>query len=292
MNPEAKFNYQRAFSRNLGWVNKVEQEKINSVVIAIPGLGGVGGHHLHSLLRVGFSKFKIADFDTFDVHNFNRQIGSSMRTVGVEKIEVAKTMASDINPECQIEKFKEGITKDNYKDFLQGVDIVVDGLDLFQIDIRILLYEYAHEMGIPVVTAAPLGMGTSYLSFSPVGMSFNKYFDLNPKLDANEKVIRFLAGVAPKGLHLSYMKYTEFIDLEKQDVPSLHIGCLAATSAVASVCTKIVLNRGEVIWAPRGVHTDFYKNTTMRFWRPWGNKNPIQKLAMTLIRKKLPGSLK
>jgi molybdopterin/thiamine biosynthesis adenylyltransferase len=292
MSTEFQFNYQRAFSRNLGWVNKEEQGRINSTVIAIPGLGGVGGHHLHSLLRVGFSKFKIADFDTFDVHNFNRQLGSNMKTVGVEKIEVAKAMALEINPECSVEKFSEGITKENYKDFLQGVDIVVDGLDVFQIDLRILLYEYAHEIGVPVVTAAPLGMGTSYLSFNPRGMSFNQYFNLNTELDSNEKLVRFLAGLAPKGLHLSYMKYTEFINIEKQDVPSLHIGCLAATSAVASVCTKMVLNRGRIIWAPRGVHTDFFKNKTSTFWRPWGNKNPVQKLIMALVRRKFSKVLK
>lgn len=286
VNNEYKFDYNKAFSRNLGWVNKEEQEKINSIVIAIPGLGGVGGHHLHSLIRVGFSKFKIADFDTFDVHNFNRQLGSSMKTVGSEKIEVANTMATEINPDCTIEKFKDGITKDNYKNFLKDVDIVVDGLDVFQIDMRILLYEYAHEQGIPVVTAAPLGMGTSYMSFSPSGMSFNKYFNLNVNLSSNEKLIRFLAGLAPKGLHLSYMKYTEFINIDKQDVPSLHIGCLAATSAVASICTKIALGRGKVIWAPRGVHSDFFKNTSKKFWRPWGNKNPIQKIIMYFIKKR------
>lgn len=288
MSTAYKFDYHRAFSRNLGWLNTKEQDQINSVVIAIPGLGGVGGHHLHSLIRGGFSKFKIADFDTFDVHNFNRQIGSSMKTVGIEKVEVAEAMALDINPECQIEKFKEGITKENYKEFVEGVDIIVDGLDLFQIDLRILLYEYAYEKGIPVITAAPLGMGTSFLSFKPGGMSFNQYFNLNMELDSNEKLIRFLAGVAPKNLHMSYMKYMQYVDVSKEDVPSLHIGCLMATSAIASVCTKIVLKRGEVTWAPRGFHCDFYHNKMSKFWRPWGNRNPLQRISMAFLRKRFP----
>ena len=58
-----QFNYENAFSRNLGWLNEKEQQIIRQTVIAIPGMGGVGGHHLHSLLRVGFCRFKIADFD-------------------------------------------------------------------------------------------------------------------------------------------------------------------------------------------------------------------------------------
>jgi hypothetical protein len=129
-------------------------------------------------------------------------------------------------------------------------------------------------------------MGTSYMSFDPNGMSFNEYFNLDSSLSDDEKLVRFLVGLAPKGLHLSYMKYTEFINIAKQDVPSLHIGCLAATSAVASVCTKIALNRGKVIWAPRGVHADFFKNKTKAFWRPWGNRNPIQRILMFFIRKR------
>ena len=40
----SKFDYNRAFSRILGWFNEIEQEKIRTAVIAIPGMGGVGGH--------------------------------------------------------------------------------------------------------------------------------------------------------------------------------------------------------------------------------------------------------
>ena len=52
------FNYQEAFSRNLGWVTQEEQEKISKTKIAIIGMGGVGGHHLHALSRIGFQNFK------------------------------------------------------------------------------------------------------------------------------------------------------------------------------------------------------------------------------------------
>ena len=55
------FDYNNAFSRNLGWFSKEEQKTISTKVIAIPGMGGVGGHHLHSLARQGYKRFKIAD---------------------------------------------------------------------------------------------------------------------------------------------------------------------------------------------------------------------------------------
>ncbi len=282
----SKFDYNTAFSRNLGWVNQYEQDLLKDKVIAIPGLGGVGGHHFHSLLRVGFSKFKISDFDQFDVHNFNRQVGASMNTLNREKSEVMSNIAKSINPECEIEVFEKGITDNNYKFFLENVDIIVDGLDIFQMDIRIKLYEHAHRLNIPVITAAPLGMGTSLLAFNPKGTSFNQYFNLDSNLSTNEKMIRFLAGVAPKVMHLKYLKYKEFINIGEGKVPSLHMGCLSATSALSSVCTKIALNRGEVIWAPRGFQVDFYRNKMKFFWRPFGNKNPLQKLLIYFIKRK------
>jgi molybdopterin/thiamine biosynthesis adenylyltransferase len=280
-----EFNYERAFSRNLGWLSESEQQLIREKVIAIPGMGGVGGHHLHSLLRVGFCKFKIADFDHFDVHNFNRQIGANMDTVGRDKCEVMLEMAKSINPECEIEVFNEGVTENNQYTFLTDVEIIVDGLDVYQLDMRIRLYEIAHKNGIPVVSAAPLGMGTSVIAFNPKGMSFNKYFNLNLDLTQNEKLVRFLAGIAPKPIHLNYLKYKQYIDVGEGKVPSLHMGCLAATATLSSICTKMTINRGQITWAPSGHHTDFYRNKMVKFWRPFGNRNPIQRLLMKLIRK-------
>ncbi|MFZ2293610.1 MAG: ThiF family adenylyltransferase, partial [Polaromonas sp.] len=72
------FDYDRAFSRNIGWVTQAEQEKLKRSRIAIAGLGGVGGGHLLTLARLGISNFNIADFDDFDVHNLNRQAGAFM----------------------------------------------------------------------------------------------------------------------------------------------------------------------------------------------------------------------
>ena len=43
------FDYNEAFSRNLGWFTEVEQQKLRDSTVAIAGLGGVGGIHLLTL---------------------------------------------------------------------------------------------------------------------------------------------------------------------------------------------------------------------------------------------------
>ncbi|MFK8138959.1 MAG: ThiF family adenylyltransferase [Bdellovibrionales bacterium] len=282
-----EFDYRKAFSRNLGWFNHEDQDKIKNTTIAIPGMGGVGGQHLHALIRLGFEKFKIADFDVFETHNFNRQLGSSMKTVGDSKTTTLKELVLDINPNAKIETFDMGVNTQNVEDFLNNVDILIDGLDLYVIDIRINLFERAHDLKIPVITAAPLGMGTAVLCFDPNGMSFSEYFDLNYKLPFYEKLARFLTGFAPKGLHQNYMFYKEFINVRKGEVPSLHIGCLSASSIASSLATKITLNRGRIDYAPRGVHMDLYHQKHKKFWVPFGNGNPYQKLKIWITKKLL-----
>src|SRR5437870_7814832 len=100
------FNYEEAFSRNIGWVTEAEQQVLRGKRVAIAGLGGVGGVHLLTLARLGIGKFNIADFDRFDLANFNRQIGATMPTLGRSKVEVLATMAKEINPELEIQTFE------------------------------------------------------------------------------------------------------------------------------------------------------------------------------------------
>ena len=60
------FNYEKAFSRNIGWLTEDEQRILRTKRIAIAGMGGVGGFHLLTLARLGIEKFNIADFDVFE----------------------------------------------------------------------------------------------------------------------------------------------------------------------------------------------------------------------------------
>ncbi|MBW1646301.1 MAG: ThiF family adenylyltransferase [Deltaproteobacteria bacterium] len=62
-----------AFQSNIGIINPAEQQKLHEAVVAIPGLGGVGGTHLISLVRAGVGNFKLADFDRFEPKNINRR---------------------------------------------------------------------------------------------------------------------------------------------------------------------------------------------------------------------------
>lgn len=278
------FQYEQAFSRNIGWVTPAEQAILRGKRVAIAGGGGVGGVHLLTLARLGVSRFHIADFDTFDIVNFNRQVGAMMSTVGQPKAEVLARMARDINPEIDIKVFSEGVSKGNLGDFLDGVDLYVDALDFFAFDARKDTFAACAQYGIPATTAAPLGMGAALLNFLPGKMTFEEYFQWGdlPDLD---KAIRFMVGLAPAGLHRPYLVMPEAVNFDERRGPSTFMACQLCAGIVATEALKILLGRGDVLAAPHGMQFDAYRNKLARTWRPGGNGNPLHRLMISVAKR-------
>lgn len=283
------FDYNQAFSRNLGWVTEGEQQALRSKRIAIAGLGGVGGSHLLTLTRLGIGKFTISDMDRFEIGNFNRQAGAFMSTVGQPKVEVLARMARDINPELDLKTFDQGITLENMDAFLEGVDLYVDSLDFFEIEIRRAVFAACAERGIPAITAAPVGMGVALLNFLPGHMTFEQYFRMEGE-SLEGQLIRFIVGLTPAMLQMGYLVDNTRADFKRQKAPSTPIGIDLCAGVAAANTLKILLGRGEVVCAPRGLHFDAYKNKLRQTWRPGGNRNPMQMLALGVARRVLSGS--
>jgi len=281
------FNYEEAFSRNIGWVTKEEQQQLKNTKVAIGGLGGVGGDHTIVLSRLGIGNFHISDLDDYDVANFNRQAGANMSTLGKAKAAVMEETIQGINPEATIKNFDSGIDEANLEEFLEGVDIYVDSLDIFCLDIRRKVFRRCYEKGIPTITAAPMGMGTAFLVFMPGKMSFDEYFAIvDPAANAsdfekeqifNDNIIRFVIGVSPSVQQRHYLVDRSSVNFLKKKVPSTCMGISLAAGALCTNVLKLILQRGDVVHAPRGLHFDAYRNKLIKTWRPWGNSNPIQK---------------
>ncbi len=233
-----QFSYQEAFDRNLGWFTQAEQRALQTKTIAIAGMGGVGGVHLLTLARLGVAGFHIADLDTFELANFNRQVGATMSSLGQSKTSVLARMAKDINPEARLVEFADGINEDNLRAFLAGVDLFIDGFDFFAIGIRRKTFQLCRELGIPAVTAAPIGMGVAFLVSTPEGMSFEDYFRFENKSDLRQ-YINFLLGLAPNGMHRAYLVDPSRVDIANKKGPSTIIGVQLCASFTAAQVMKM-----------------------------------------------------
>jgi molybdopterin/thiamine biosynthesis adenylyltransferase len=277
------FDYQTAFSRNIGWLTKAEQESLRNTRISIAGMGGVGGVHLLTLVRLGVGKFNISDFDTFDQVNFNRQIGAAMSTLGRAKVEVMAQQALDINPELDIRIFPEGVHEGNLDEFFEGADLYVDGLDYFVFEAREAVYRACERLKIPAVIAAPLGMGVALVNIMPGRMTFEEYFRFSG-VSEDEKALRFLLGLSPAMLQRGYLVDRSTVDLAARRGPSTAMACQLCAGAAATEALKILLKRGKVLAAPHGYQFDAYRNKFIHTWRPGGNNNPIQRLGLAIAR--------
>lgn len=280
------FNYETAFSRNLGWLTEDEQQLIRQKRVAIAGMGGVGGAHLLTLARLGIEKFTIADFDVFELANFNRQVGAGVASLDRPKVDVLTQMVKDINPACDLRVYNQGVLPENVTEFFQDIDLYVDGLDFFAFDARERVFAHCHQTGIPAITVAPLGLGAALLNFMPGGMSFEDYFQVADKPEP-DKALRFLVGLAPALLHRHYLADKSRVDLKARRGPSTIMACQLCAGVAASEALKILLGRGKVWAAPHGIQFDGYRNKLAHTWRPGGNKHPLNRLAIAIARRQL-----
>lgn len=273
---DASWSYEEAFSRHHPLLGTFDQECLRASRVAVAGMGGVGGIHLATLARLGIGSFHLADPDEFEVVNFNRQHGASTRTLGRNKAIVMAEEARAINPDAHVLAMPEAITADNVGRFLSGVDVVIDGLDFFALPARRLVYAEARRRGIWVVIAGPLGFGTSWLVFSPQGMSFDDYFDLTDDMTPLDQLVAFAVGLAPRGFHTKYLDLSQ-IKFSEGRLPSTALACHLCSGVAATEVLRILLERGGVRAAPWYAQFDPYCRAFHTGYLRGGNRHPWQR---------------
>ncbi|MDO7788093.1 sulfur carrier protein ThiS adenylyltransferase ThiF [Desulforamulus aquiferis] len=101
---------------------------IQSKRIGIAGAGGLGSNCAQMLVRCGFRKLTLVDFDKIEMSNLNRQF-FFMSQVGQSKVEALKKNLLDINPDLEIKLFENKIEPANVAQFFIDCDAVIEALD-------------------------------------------------------------------------------------------------------------------------------------------------------------------
>jgi molybdopterin/thiamine biosynthesis adenylyltransferase len=282
----AQWCYDSAFSRHVGLITAEEQQKLRQCRVAIPGMGGVGGVHLVTLARLGIGRFTIADPDEFDLANFNRQQGATLQGLGRNKAEVMAELALDINPELDIRVWHERVTKDNVGDFLDGADILLDGIDFFSFDARRMIFREARARGIWGVTAGPVGFSAAWVLYDPAGMSFDEYFDLHDEMAPVDQFTAFGVGLTPRLTQLAYLDLAR-VKGDAAQAPSAGLACQLCSGVAAVEVLKIVLGRKPLRPAPCYAQFDAYRGILRTGKLRWGNRGPMQRLRRFVIRRRM-----
>ena len=214
------------FARSIGLLGDESFKKIQDKVIAIFGLGGVGGTALEALARTGFQHFILVDFDKVDSSNLNRQILYVYEDIGKAKVEVAKKRILSINPDTDIKVYN---LKAQEFDFNQKIDFIVDAID--DVNGKLYLLKKSQEKEIPSIMS--LGMANR---FNPEQVKICK---LNQtKNDPLAKKIRYMAKKEELDLSLINVVISE--EIPQKNGEKLYSTMMVPSSAGLSIAKFIL----------------------------------------------------
>ena len=131
-------------------------EKLNDAKDAIFGLGGVGSFVCEGLARSGIGNFILVDYDKIDETNINRQLIATVKTVGKYKVDLMRERILEINPDANVETYKEFYMADSEIDILtEDLLYAVDCVDTIMAKIAIICK--CDEIGVPVISSMGTG---------------------------------------------------------------------------------------------------------------------------------------
>ena len=143
------------FSRTEILIGKEGIECLQKAKVAIFGIGGVGSYVVEGLARAGIGNFILIDNDEVCITNINRQIIATTKTVGKPKVEVAKERILEINPQANVEIYKEFFMPSTQGILDNTINYIVDAIDT--VTAKIELVVRAEQLNIPII--ACLGTG-------------------------------------------------------------------------------------------------------------------------------------
>ncbi|HBC84711.1 MAG TPA: hypothetical protein DCZ30_04690 [Clostridiales bacterium] len=143
------------FSRTELLIGKEGIEKLQNAKVAIFGIGGVGSYVVEGLVRAGIENFILVDNDEVSLTNLNRQIIATFETIGKPKVEVCKKRILEINPNANVEIYKEFFMPESKNILDNTVSYIVDSVDTVTAKIELVLR--ARNLNIPIISSMGTG---------------------------------------------------------------------------------------------------------------------------------------
>lgn len=144
------------YARNTLLLAPFEQGLLLGANVLVVGLGGLGGHVIDMLARMGVGTLTGADGDVFEESNLNRQLLSSVERLGMSKAHAAAAHVAAVNPAVQFTPLSLYLRGDALQRAVLGRDVLVDALG--GLDDRLALQQAASAAGVTLVSAGVAGL--------------------------------------------------------------------------------------------------------------------------------------
>lgn len=253
--------------RNLGFFTEEEQLRLGSAVVAIAGAGGDGGELALSLARLGIGaqggEIRLADPDTFERENINRQACCTTKTVGVNKAVAVAEYIREINPDIKVTTYTEGITQQNTESFVAGSDLLVDETEFTMHAIGVALARTARRHQVPNLQVINVGFGAQVTSYDAEGrytmerrLGIRESMPLEEVAVQDVPVTRWLAELPSYG----DLSVFEKVAKGEKSAPSVVTGVNMAASIASAQAVLHILGPGnhrpEPVFAPQVLSVD------------------------------------
>ncbi|MEW6665652.1 MAG: ThiF family adenylyltransferase [Thermodesulfobacteriota bacterium] len=208
------------YVRNRDSVSLEEQLSLARGRVAVVGAGGLGGHVILLLARIGVGSLVVVDCDVFDETNLNRQALCRTSTLQKSKAGEAAAQVRDINPGVEVTAHPVKVDDSNIREVLAGAQVAVDALD--NVRDRLILERGAKSLQIPLVHGALAGFDGQVMTVFPEDRGLSLVYGRDAPQEKDPRSPEAVLGV-----------------------PAL-MPCLIATLEAAEVL-KILLGRGSPV---------------------------------------------
>lgn len=191
MDDEALLRYGRHLLLNEFGVEG--QERLLAATALVVGAGGLGAACLQYLASAGVGKILVADGDTVELSNLQRQVIHRESSLGENKAESAARAMRALNAGCSVEVIPRRLDAAELGSWVDRADVVVDCSDNFPT--RHALNRACFDRGVPLVSGAAIRFDGQLTTFDPRDADSPCYHCLFPDLGADEEERCAVMGV-------------------------------------------------------------------------------------------------
>lgn len=143
------------------------QRRLQNSAALVIGCGALGSIICNTLARSGVGRLRIVDRDFLEVSNLQRQVLFDEEDVknNLPKSIAAAEKLGRINSEVEIEPIVADVTASNIESHIDGMNIILDGTDNFEI--RFLINDVSVKHSVPWVYGGCLGADGQTMTILP-----------------------------------------------------------------------------------------------------------------------------
>ncbi|WP_346797529.1 molybdopterin-synthase adenylyltransferase MoeB [Halomonas sp. Bachu 37] len=163
------------------------QERLLAAHALVIGAGGLGSPVALYLAAAGVGRLTIADADSVEISNLQRQIAHRQLDLGANKADSAVMAASELNPDCHVTAVAERLEGESLRHAVSAADVVLDCTDRFSS--RYAINAACREAGKPLVSGAAIRFSGQLAVFDPRQPQAPCYACLYPPDDVGDEAL-------------------------------------------------------------------------------------------------------